>query len=96
MREATIENRFRLAVKSRGGLSIKLVSVSMTGLPDRLNLLPGGRLFFSEFKYARNKLSARQEAVIHVLRGLGFAVYVIDETNIDEHIKKLDECIKPL
>ena len=96
MREATIEQRFRLAVKSRGGLCLKLTTPGFTGIPDRLNLLPGGRLFFAEFKYARNKLSARQQTVIHVLRGLGFAVYVIDQTNIDEHIKKLDECIKPL
>lgn len=89
MPEKQLEKRFRLAVRSRGGLSIKLVASGMTGLPDRLNLLPGGRLFFAEFKYGRNKLSMRQEAVIRVLRGLGFEVWVVDEFNIDEYINKL-------
>jgi hypothetical protein len=87
--EKQIEQRFRLAVKSRGGLSLKLTTPGFTGIPDRLNLLPGGRLFFAEFKYGRGKLSVRQEAVIRVLRGLGFEVWVIDEKNINEYIEKL-------
>lgn len=91
MRESTIENRFRLAVKSRGGLCLKLNCPGYTGIPDRLNLLPGGRLFFAEFKFGKGKLSMRQEAVIRVLRGLGFEVWVIDENNINEYIKRLDE-----
>lgn len=91
MRERTIEQRFRLAVRSRGGLCLKLTTPGFTGIPDRLNLLPGGRLFFAEFKYGGNKLSPRQEAVIRVLRGLGFEVWVVDEFNIDDYIKKLDE-----
>lgn len=89
MSERQIESRFRLAVKAKGGLSIKLVAVSFTGLPDRLNLLPQGRLFFSEFKYGANKLSSRQEAVKRMLEGLGFEVWIINEKNIDECIKSL-------
>ncbi len=89
MREATIENRFRLAVKSRGGLSLKLTTPGFTGIPDRLNLLPDGRLFFAEFKYGANKLSPRQEAVKSVLERLGFEVWVINEKNIDESINRL-------
>lgn len=91
MSERQIEKRFRLAVKSRGGLCLKLTTPGFTGIPDRLNLLPGGRLFFAEFKFGKGKLSMRQEAVIRVLRGLGFEVWVIDENNIDEYIKLLDE-----
>jgi hypothetical protein len=89
MSERQIESRFRLAVKSRGGLSIKLVAVSFTGLPDRLNLLPGGRLFFAEFKFGRNKMSSRQEAVKMALERLGFEVWVVNEHNIDEYINKI-------
>lgn len=89
MPEKQLEKRFRLAVRSRGGLCLKLTTPGFTGIPDRLNLLPGGRLFFAEFKYGGNKLSMRQEAVIRVLRGLGFEVWVVDEFNIDEYIKKL-------
>lgn len=89
MPERQLEKRFRLAVKSRGGLSLKLTTPGFTGIPDRLNLLPGGRLFFAEFKFGGNKPSPRQEAVIRVLRGLGFEVWVVDEFNIDEYIKQL-------
>jgi len=90
MREATIENRFRLAVKSRGGLSIKLVAVSFTGLPDRIVLMPEARIFFCEFKFGKGCLSSRrQEAVKSVLERLGFEVWIVNEHNIDEYIKKL-------
>jgi len=89
MAEKQIEQRFRLAVKSSGGLSLKLTTPGFTGIPDRLNLLPGGRLFFAEFKYGKGKLSVRQEAVIRVLRGLGFEVWIINQDNIDEYIEKL-------
>lgn len=91
MPEKQLEKRFRLAVKSRGGLSLKLTCPGYAGVPDRLNLLPQGRLFFAEFKFGKGKLSMRQEAVIRVLRGLGFEVWVIDENNIDKYIKLLDE-----
>lgn len=89
MPEKQLEKRFRLAVKSRGGLCLKLNCPGFTGIPDRLNLLPGGRLFFAEFKFGKGKLSVRQQAVIQVLRGLGFEVWVIDENNINEYIEKL-------
>lgn len=89
MPEKQLEKRFRLSVRSRGGLCLKLTTPGFTGIPDRLNLLPGGRLFFAEFKFGHNKTSLRQEAVIRVLRGLGFEVWIVDEFNIDEYIKKL-------
>lgn len=87
MKEATVENRYRLAVKAKGGLCIKLVGVSFTGLPDRIILLPGARIWFCEFKYGNGKLSARQVIVGDMLRRLGFVVLVVDEKNIDEEIK---------
>lgn len=87
--EKQIETRFSKRIRALGGIPIKLQGGSFTGLPDRLNLLPGGRLFFAEFKYGGNKLSMRQEAVIRILRGLGFEVWVVDEFNIDDYIKQL-------
>lgn len=87
--EKNIENRFRLAVRSRGGLCLKLNCPGFTGIPDRIILMPKGRIFFCEFKFGKGRLSSRQEAVIRVLRGLGFEVWVVDEFNIDEYIKQL-------
>lgn len=89
--EKNIENRFRLAVKSRGGLCLKLNCPGFTGIPDRIILMPQERIFFCEFKFGKGRLSSRQEAVIRVLRGLGFEVWVVDEFNIDEYIKVIDE-----
>lgn len=89
MKESTVENRYRLAVKAKGGLCIKLVGVSFTGLPDRINLLPGGRIWFCEFKYGRGTLSARQVIVGDMLRRLGFEVKVINEVNVAEEIEKI-------
>lgn len=86
MPEKQVENRFRLAVKAKGGLCLKLICPGFTGVPDRLVLMPGGRLFFAEFKYGKGRTTPRQDAVIARLKGLGFNVYLINEKNIDEHI----------
>lgn len=86
MQEKTIEKKYVEAVKAKGGLCIKLYSPWFTGLPDRLNLLPGARIWFTEFKYNGGKLSARQVVVKGILEGLGFRVIIINEHNIKEEI----------
>lgn len=60
------------------GWCLKLLSVHITGLPDRLCLLPGGRLFFAEIKTTKKKPRKIQLLVHEKLRNLGFQVYVID------------------
>ena len=75
MPESYIEGRLRDAIKKRGGLSIKLSSLSFTGLPDRLNLLPGARIYFVETKYNKGQRSTRQVAVQRQLERLGFPVW---------------------
>ena len=47
-------------------------------MPDRLVLLPGGRLGFVELKAPGKKPRALQETRHRLLRRLGFKVYVID------------------
>lgn len=87
--EKQVEAKYTIAVKKAGGLCIKLVAISFTGLPDRLCLLPGARIWFVEFKFGRGKLSARQVAVKGILERLGFEVKVINEVNVDEEIDKI-------
>ncbi len=77
MPEAYLESRLRDAIKLRGGLSIKLACPWFTGLPDRLNLLPGGRVYFVETKFGKGVLSQRQKAVQKQLEKLGFPVWNI-------------------
>lgn len=78
MREKFIEQRLVREVKALGGICPKLVAPSFVGMPDRLILLPGGRIAFAELKAPREKPRALQAARHKLLRQLGFRVYVID------------------
>ena len=79
MREKTIEQKFVAAVKSVGGLALKFTSPGFDGVPDRLALLPGGKMAFVEVKAPGEKPRPLQLARHRLLRRLGFKVYVLDE-----------------
>ncbi len=80
MKEKQIEQKLVQAVRKRDGICPKLVSPGIDGMPDRLVLLPGGRLAFAELKASGKKPRPLQLARHRQLRKLGFAVYVIDGT----------------
>ena len=72
--------------------TVKFVSPGFVGMPDRLVLLPGGRLGFVEVKAPRKKPRAIQTVRHEQLRQLGFKVYVLDNKEqigviIDDIIK---------
>lgn len=46
MQEKTIEKKLADAVKARGGLAPKFTSPGFDGMPDRIVLMPGGRIAF--------------------------------------------------
>lgn len=79
MREKTIEQKFREAVRNAGGLALKFTSPGWDGMPDRLALLPGGRMAFVEVKAPGEKPRPLQLARHRTLRQLGFRVYVLDD-----------------
>lgn len=79
MREKTIEQKFREAVKAVGGVAVKFTSPGWDGMPDRLALLPGGRMAFVEVKSPGKKPRPLQETRHRQLRRLGFRVYVLDD-----------------
>ena len=79
MREKTIEQKFRKAVRDAGGLALKFTSPGFGGVPDRLALLPGGRMAFVEVKAPGEKPRPLQLARHRMLRRLGFRVYVLDD-----------------
>ena len=79
MREKTIEQKFRAAVKVAGGLAVKFTSPGFDGVPDRLALLPGGRMAFVEVKAPGEKPRPLQLSRHKLLRRLGFKVYVLDD-----------------
>lgn len=79
--ERTIEQELVSRVKVMGGIAPKFTSPGFAGMPDRLVLLPRGRMGFVEFKAPGRKPRPLQLARHRLLRRLGFKVYVIDEVN---------------
>lgn len=78
MREKVIEQKLVRAVKQMGGICPKFVSPGMDGMPDRLVLLPGGRIAFAEVKAPGQKPRPLQARRHEQLRALGFRVLVLD------------------
>ena len=78
MREKDLERRMVRAVKNMGGLAPKFVSPGLAGVPDRLILLPGGKMAFAEMKAPGKKPTSLQRLRHGQLRDLGFRVFVID------------------
>ena len=76
--EKVLEKYLVSEVKSLGGWAVKLLSGLVTGLPDRLCLLPGGVVAFVEVKTTGKKATPRQLIVHKKLRQLGFRVEVLD------------------
>ena len=78
MREREVERRLVTAVKKLGGLAPKFTSPGLDGVPDRLVLLPDGRLAFVEVKEPGQKMRPLQLLRKRQLEELGFRVYCID------------------
>ena len=79
MREKIIEQHLVKAVKNRGGIAPKLVCPGFDGMPDRLVLLPRGKIGFVEVKAPGKEPRPLQVARHGLLRRLGFKVYVLDD-----------------
>lgn len=76
--EKHIERKLVEAVRKKRGMCVKMLCDQLTGLPDRLCLLPGGKIFFVEVKSTGKVPRPVQKAVHNRLRSLGFEVFVID------------------
>lgn len=79
MREKAIEQKLTLMVKKRGGICPKFVSPGFDGMPDRIVLLPEGRIAFVEVKAPGKKPRPLQTARHTLLQRLGFKVYILDD-----------------
>ena len=78
MREKEVEQKLVKAVKFAGGFCIKFTSPGFDGVPDRLVLMPCGRMAFIELKAPGKTPRALQLKRKRQLERLGFRVYVVD------------------
>ena len=76
--EKVIERKLAEAVKANGGMCIKLLCDNLLGLPDRMVLMPHGKIAFVELKTTGQKPRRIQVFMHEKLRALGFRVDVID------------------
>ena len=81
MREKEIEKKLTLEAKKRGGLALKFVSPGFGGMPDRIVLMPKGKIAFVEVKAPGKHPRQLQMARHRLLRGLGFLVFILDDEN---------------
>ena len=78
MRENEIEAKLVAAVKAAGGVCWKFVSPGTAGVPDRIILMPMGRIAFVEVKAPGESPRKLQLARHRFLRLLGFKTFVLD------------------
>ena len=78
MREKSIEEKLVEAVKAVGGVCWKFTSPGTSGVPDRIVLMPFGRIAFVEVKAPGETPRPLQRLRIKTLRRLGFKAFVLD------------------
>ena len=88
--EKDLERRLNREIKQMGGKSVKVYNPWDVGFPDRMLLMPGGRLIFVELKSTGERPRAIQRVKHEELRALGYEVRVIDRN------KKIDQLIHDL
>lgn len=91
--EKEIEKKLVDAVKAAGGQCLKWTSPGTTGLPDRIVLLPRGKIAFVELKRPRgSRKGSLQPYWRRVLMGLGFLHWwVYTEADIEALLYRLGQ-----
>lgn len=80
MLESALEQAARKHIRSLGGQCYKWVCPGENGVPDRICILPGGKIIFIELKRPGRKdgMSARQKKIFRILKALGCKAWRID------------------
>ena len=91
MNEKLIEKKLREAIRKMGGKALKFSSPYETGYPDRLILMPAGRIYWAELKTTGKKPTAKQLLRQSELISLGFVSEVIDsEETLKNSLTKIE------
>lgn len=76
-RERDVEAWLRRQIERLGGKAMKFVSPGNNGVPDRIAILPGGKVWFIELKKRGEKQSELQKWQAEQLRKLGCNVATV-------------------
>lgn len=92
--ERDVERALVGMVKRHGGLCLKWVCPGWSGVPDRIILLPRGRIIFAELKRPKGgKLEELQKWWARKIKSLGFRHLVIrrqaDIDMLEQFIREL-------
>lgn len=91
-KEAQIERKLVAAVRSTGGMCLKWSSPGTAGVPDRICLMPDGRVLFVEVKTPTGRLSSVQVAMHRRMSAIGHSVAVVRSVaEINELLEIVDE-----
>lgn len=75
--ERQVEALLTSGVKKMGGVAYKFESKGNAGVPDRIVVMPGGKIYFVELKRSDGKLTSLQSRQINQLKRLGCEVSVL-------------------
>lgn len=90
MRESKIEKSLKDKVQDMGGIALKFVSPGRAGVPDRIVLIPNGKVVFVELKAPGKKLRPLQLKRKSQFEHLGFKVYLIDSLQgVDSFVREV-------
>lgn len=91
--EKDIERKLRTRIENMGGRCLKWVCPGWAGVPDRIILLPGARIYFVETKRPKGgELSAMQKKWREWLTKLGFSYRVVwNETDLNFFLQHLED-----
>lgn len=78
--EKTLEARLVREIQNRGGMALKYTSQHHRGIPDRIILMPFGRIYFVELKSTGKKPTALQRHALKSLTSMGYFATVIDNS----------------
>lgn len=89
MRESKIENYLKTEVGKYNGMCLKFTS-SVSGVPDRIVILPDNRIYFVELKQEKGRLSKIQKYMHKQFNKRGVPVYVpYSKNDVDEFIEEV-------
>lgn len=91
MIEKEVESYLKKKVESTKKCCIfKFVSPGHAGVPDRIILCEGGKIYFVELKRPRAKPRPLQRYMFSIFEKYGFPVFVIDsKSSVDRFVKEV-------